>query len=97
MDATARQQFNIPEDTIIYKAVGCDHCSGTGYKGRTGIHELLMIDEEVQRLIHNDAGEAEIEKYAINQLNMRTLRMDALRWVIDGKTSIEEILSITKE
>lgn len=97
MDAAAKAQFGIPEEVVVYKAVGCDHCSGTGYKGRNGIHELLIVDEEVQRLIHNDAGETDIEKYAINHLGMRTLRMDALRWVMDGKTSIDEVLNLTKE
>lgn len=99
VDATARKKFDIPENAIIYTSSkhGCEHCSNTGYKGRNGIHELLVIDEEVQRLVHNNASEHDIEKYAIKNLNMRTLRMDALRWVIEGKTSIEEILAITKE
>ena len=97
IDEAARETFAIPAAATIYKALGCEHCGHTGYKGRNGIHELLLIDENMQRLIHNHASEQDIEKYAIEQLNMRTLRMDALRWVIEGKTSIEEILSITKE
>ncbi|RTL12934.1 MAG: type II secretion system protein GspE [Neisseriaceae bacterium] len=97
MDAETRAHYEIPDDIKIYKAVGCDHCSGTGYKGRTGIHELLVVDEEVQRLIHTNAPETEIEKYAIKKLGMRTLRMDGLRWLREGKTTIEEIISITKE
>lgn len=97
MDDTARAKFDIPREVKIYKAIGCEHCNETGYKGRTGIHELLIIDDEVQRLIHNNSSEQDIEKYAIKHLKMRTLRMDALRWVMEGKTSIEEILSVTKE
>jgi general secretion pathway protein E len=97
MDAETRAHYEIPDDIKIYKAVGCDYCSGTGYKGRTGIHELLVVDEEVQRLIHTNMSEIEIEKYAIKKLGMRTLRMDGLRWLRDGKTTIEEIISITKE
>ncbi|MEN9946866.1 MAG: type secretion system protein GspE [Pseudomonadota bacterium] len=97
MDAKLRTQYEIADDVIIYKAVGCEACSHTGYKGRTGIHELLMVDDNIQRLIHNNASESEIEKYAVNNLAMRTLRMDALRWLKEGKTSIEEIISITKE
>lgn len=92
-----RNNLGIPENKDIYKAEGCPHCSGTGYKGRTGIHELLMIDDNVQKMIHSETSENEIEKYAIRNLGMRTLRMDAIRWLIDGKTSLEEILSITKE
>jgi general secretion pathway protein E len=97
MDAETRAHYEIPDDIKIYKAVGCDYCSGTGYKGRTGIHELLVVDEEVRRLIHTNMSEIEIEKYAIKKLGMRTLRMDGLRWLRDGKTTIEEIISITKE
>lgn len=92
-----RQRLGVSKDTVIYKAVGCDHCSGTGYKGRTGIHELLVLDDEVQRMVHNNNAETEIENYAIDKLGMRTLRMDALRWMIDGKTTLEEVISITKE
>ena len=97
IDKNLRQSLEIPDDIIIYKAVGCENCSGTGYKGRTGIHELLLVDDEVQRMIHANASETDIENYAIKKLHMRSLRMDALRWVMDGRTSIEEIISITKE
>ena len=92
-----REEYTIPDGTKIYRAAGCDYCSGTGYKGRTGIHELLMVDDEVQRLIHTNASETAIELYATEKCHMRTLRMDGLRWVIEGKTSIEEIIAITKE
>ena len=92
-----RTELDIPLDTVIYKAVGCDTCSNTGYKGRNGIHELLIVDEEVQRMVHNAVSEHEIEQYAIKNLGMKTLRMDAMRWVISGKTSLEEVLSVTKE
>ena len=89
--------YNIPEGTVVYSAVGCELCNSTGYRGRTGIHELLVVDEEVQRLIHASSGEAELEKYAIAKLGMRTLRMDAIRYIIDGKTSIEEVAAVTKD
>ncbi len=97
IDDQMRAQLGISADTIVYKSVGCDVCSGTGYRGRNGIHELLVVDEEVQRMVHNAVSEHEIENYAINNLGMKTLRMDAMRWVISGKTSLEEVLSVTKE
>ncbi len=97
LDSQMRKELGIPEDATIYSPHGCELCSFTGYKGRNGIHELLVIDEEVQRMIHTGAQEYEIEKYAINHLGMRTLRMDAMRWVIEGKTSIEEVSAVTKE
>ncbi len=98
LDAAIRREFEIPEGVVIYTAGdGCDYCSHTGYKGRNGIHELLVIDENLQQMIHNRSQEYEIEKYAIANLGMRTLRMDAMRWVIAGLTSLEEVTSITKE
>jgi len=97
LDKETLQLYNIPEGTKIYSAVGCEQCSFTGYKGRSGIHELLIVDEEIQRLIHSDAGEVEIEKHAINKSGMKTLRMDAIRYVIEGKTSVEEVAAVTKD
>jgi general secretion pathway protein E len=97
IDDEIKTSFNIPPDANIYSAVGCDYCSNTGYKGRTGIHELLIVDEEVQRMIHTDISETEIEKYAIKNLGMHSLRMDAIRYILSGETSIEEVLAITKD
>lgn len=97
LDEKTRDEYGIPYGAKIYRPTGCEHCSGTGYKGRTGIHELLVLDDEIQKMIHVNSSEAEIENYATKNLQMRTLRMDALRWAIDGKTSIEEVIAITKE
>lgn len=92
-----RQMHGIPEEVVLYSANGCEACSFTGYKGRTGIHELLVVDEEVQRMVHTETQEYEIEKYAIKNLGMRTLRMDGMRWVIEGKTSLEEVTAVTND
>ncbi len=97
IDEDIRKEFSIPKDAKIYKAVGCDECNGTGYKGRSGIHELLVVDEEIMRMIHSATPEIDMEKYAIAKLGMHTLRMDAMRWVLDGQTSIEEVATITQE
>lgn len=97
IDQATRDEYHIPHDAKIYTAVGCDKCSNTGYKGRNGIHELLVIDEEIQRMIHMEAQEHEMEKYAIKHLGMKTLRMDAMRWVLAGLTSIEEVSAVTKD
>lgn len=95
VDASIRANLNISSSVTIYKAQGCDKCNHMGYKGRTGIYELLEVDDEVQRMIHNKVSEHEIENYAIKNLGMQTLRMDAMRFVMQGQTSIEEVLSIT--
>lgn len=97
IDEATRKLYAIPDNVIVYSPVGCDICSHTGYKGRSGIHELLVVNEELQKLVHNNVGEQEIEKYAMAHLGMRTLRMDAIRYIIDGKTSIEEVAAVTKD
>lgn len=92
-----RKELGIPDGITVYYAVGCEECNYTGYKGRTGIHELMVVDEEIQKMIHSEAHEHEMEKYAIKHLGMNTLRMDAMNWLIEGKTSMEEVESVTKE
>jgi len=81
--------------TILYRPSGCPHCAQTGYRGRTGIHELLVVDEAMRTLIHNAANEQTIRSYA-ESLGMTSLRHDAIERVVEGVTSIEEMLRITR-
>ena len=83
------------EKAIIYRAVGCENCNQTGYKGRTGIHELLVVNENVRELIHTGAGEQAVEK-AIRQ-HTPSIRDDGLAKVLAGQTTLEEILRVTRE
>jgi general secretion pathway protein E len=92
-----RKELGIKDEVTVFHAVGCEECNHTGYRGRTGIHELLIVDEEVQKMIHSEAHEHEMEKYAIKHLGMNTLRMDAMNWLNEGKTSLEEVEFVTKE
>ena len=80
----------------LFRPEGCHSCGGSGYSGRIGIYELLVIDDEMRRLIHDNASEQAIKSYAISQ-GMRDLREDGLRWVESGVTSLEELLSVTKD
>jgi general secretion pathway protein E len=80
----------------IYRASGCATCGGTGYKGRIGIYELLVIDDEIRRLVHDRNSEQLIREYASSK-GMLDLRQDGIRWVESGITSLEELLTITKE
>jgi type IV pilus assembly protein PilB len=75
------------------KAVGCQACSRTGYKGRLALHEILLVTEELERLIIARAAAEEIERVSIEQ-GMRTLRQDGLRKAALGLTSLEEILRV---
>ncbi|KJY84093.1 general secretion pathway protein GspE [Vibrio galatheae] len=83
------------DELTLYRAEGCEACNSKGYCGRTGIHELLVIDDEVQTLIHSEAGEQAIEKH-IRQYTP-SIRQDGLNKVRQGVTSLEEVLRVTKE
>lgn len=96
-DTAQKELFRLAsnEELTLYKPVGCDTCSGKGYRGRTGIYELLVVDEQVQELIHNEAGEQAIEK-AIRP-KTQAIRSDGLDKVRQGITSLEEVMRVTKE
>ncbi|WP_199610509.1 type II secretion system ATPase GspE [Flocculibacter collagenilyticus] len=83
------------EPTTIYRAKGCDLCNHTGYKGRTGIHELLLVDEEVREMIHNGHGEQGVEKYV--RKFTPSIRQDGCSKVLLGITTIEEVIRVTRE
>lgn len=80
----------------LYRASGCKVCGGTGYKGRIGIYELLVVDDEMRKLVHDRNSEQNIRQYA-SAMGMLDLRQDGARWVISGVTSLEELLTVTKE
>ncbi|WP_173911493.1 type II secretion system ATPase GspE [Acinetobacter sp. Marseille-Q1618] len=74
---------------------GCDHCSHTGFSGRTAIYEIVPIDEQMRRLVHGNAAEYELEEYA--RRDAGSIRDDGLRKVLAGKTTMEEVLRVTNE
>jgi len=76
--------------------VGCDQCGHTGYQGRVGVYELLLTDEKIRALIHNQASEADIRAAALHN-GMRTMREDGERWLKDGTTTQAELLRVTKD
>lgn len=80
----------------LYKPRGCKRCRNTGYAGRIGIIECLRMTERIQGLVFSGAREAEIEKAAIEE-GTKTLRQNAVENVMEGKTSIEEVLRATTE
>jgi type IV pilus assembly protein PilB len=81
------------EELTFYKGAGCNKCSGTGYKGRTGIHEMMKIDDEIRRLILHKATAREISQAARSK-GMRTLLEDALVKAQEGIISLEEVLRV---
>lgn len=83
------------DNAVVYRAVGCEHCNQSGYKGRTGIHELLVVDEAVRDLIHTGAGEQAVEREI--RKHTASIRDDGLAKVLAGETTLEEILRVTRE
>ena len=73
---------------------GCDKCRNTGYRGRIGIHELLVMSEEIKKTILDYSDDASIKKQCLKE-NMITLRRDGVNKILYGLTTVEEILSIT--
>jgi general secretion pathway protein E/type IV pilus assembly protein PilB len=85
----------LKKGTAIFQAVGCRHCRGTGYRGREGIFELLVTNDEVRNLATSRAPTNVVKEAAV-KAGMRTLRQDGWRKVCRGETSIDEVLRVTK-
>lgn len=79
-----------------WRPVGCAQCNHTGYSGRTGIHELFCIDDDIRTLIHQGAGEQAL-RAAAQKAGMFSLREDGERWIRSGATAPEEILRVTRD
>ncbi|MBI4756357.1 MAG: Flp pilus assembly complex ATPase component TadA [Betaproteobacteria bacterium] len=77
----------------LYEAVGCPECSGTGYKGRVGLHELMLGSDEVKRLIQEKARVATLLVTAMNE-GMRTLKMDGMEKVLAGLTDMKQVRAV---
>jgi general secretion pathway protein E len=75
---------------------GCDTCGHTGYQGRTGIFELLQVDDNMRALIHNRAAESEVRAAALAG-GMQLMRVDGERLVQAGITSLEEVVRVTRD
>ena len=84
-----------PEIRKIHKGEGCKVCKNTGYKGRTGVFELLLVDEEIRKMITDKKSAQEIKKYAVLK-GMRTLYEDGMIKVAQGLTSLDEIMRVTE-
>jgi general secretion pathway protein E len=80
----------------IYRARGCEHCRDSGYLGRTGIHELLLLDEPLRKAILDGKDQSELHALAASA-GMLTLYEDGLRKVAAGVTSLEELLRVTQD
>ena len=86
---------DLPTGTIC-EPVGCEECRGTGYAGRTGIYEILLISDTIRQMIVDRKSAAEIKENAL-QNGMHTLRMDGFRKALDGVTTLEEVIRVASE
>jgi general secretion pathway protein E len=88
----------VPLDGPIYRpaAAGCRACRGTGYRGRTAIHELMVMDDEVRTLVMQKADAATIRRHCTSR-GMKLLRRNGAERVLQGQTTIEELLRVTQE
>lgn len=85
---------DIKPGTTLYRGKGCDVCDGTGYKGRTGVYEILAMNKQLRSLLIKGASTEELRKTAI-ETGMRTLRQDAIEKALTGISTIEEVVSTT--
>jgi len=83
---------NPPE---IYHASGCEKCNQTGYVGRSGVYEVVTLEEDLRQMIHDGAGEQAMEKVA--RQSSPSLRQDGQRLILECKTSLEEVLRVSRE
>lgn len=79
----------------LYKPTGCESCGNSGYRGRTGVYELVVVDDEMRNLIHEQVSEQELERHA--RKTTPSIRADGRNNVLAGNTTLEEVLRVTRE
>lgn len=97
-DAAERRLLQVGpnEPAQINMPVGCPACGNSGYQGRTGVFELLTVDEALRSLIHDETSEERLREHA-RATGMRSIREDGIRWVLAGETSLDEVLRVSRE
>ena len=89
-------RMNTQEEVKVYEPCGCDFCSHTGYYGRIGVFEIMEVNDEIRDLIAENGTTEELERAARNS-GMRTLRENGINYVLNGTTSVEEMLKASYE
>ncbi len=87
------EQYGVDGKLRMYRAIGCDKCNETGYKGRIGLHELMIADDAAKKLIQERSRVAELFSSAVNS-GMRTLKMDGMEKVLMGLTDLKMVRSV---
>ncbi len=94
--AKLRDELGVELPDELWAGRGCRECAGTGYRGRTGIFEVMPITEAIQAMVLEHASAGQIRRIAVEQ-GMRSLREDGWRLVCDGRTTLEEVMRMTKD
>jgi general secretion pathway protein E len=89
-------RMGLPALATLHEPGGCEACNQTGYRGRTGIYELIVVDETLRRSIHDRAPEAALRDAAI-EAGTIGLRADGARWLADGTSSLAELVRVTRD
>lgn len=84
------------EDVTFFRSAGCKTCTGTGYVGRVGVFEVLEVSDEIRSLINKKASSDEIKKQAREE-GMQTMMEDGIKKVVNGVTSIEEVMKVARD
>lgn len=92
-----RDELHLSPDMQFYHGRGCEHCDGTGYKGRCGIYEFLVPNEAVRNAVVKRASGEVIKQLAMKECGMITLRMDGMQKALDGLTTIEQVLAASSK
>ncbi len=87
----------ITEDTIFYAGTGCPKCSQTGYSGRLLISEILVINENISKMVADEASKYDISRYAQENNRFEPMIVDGINKVIQGVTTLDEVLRVTRE
>ena len=95
LDVDQINGFTISDSDVIYQANGCNECLQMGYHGRTGIYEVIEVDDTLSTMIHEGKSQTELEKYCRTQ--SQSLRDDGIRRVVQGDTTLDEVLRVTRD
>ncbi len=87
---------SLRQGNMVYKGEGCNKCLQTGYTGRTGIYELMVVDDNIRSLISRNVTVADLKK-AAKTSGMTSLKDDGIQKILSGKTSIAEVVRVTKD
>jgi general secretion pathway protein E len=90
------RKLGLSEDTRLFRGRGCEECAGTGYYGRSGIYELLVVDEEIRKLIVRNVDSNQL-RLAARKAGMMTLMEYGLQRAVEGMTTLNEVLRVTQE